>query len=77
MKKGAHDARFDTDILMRVFREYMKSYERELEDILTGNMLRSQDLANLAESKVDRIMQKRMRKMKAKQLPFKVFNGWQ
>ena len=77
LKKGAHDARFDTDILMRVFREYMKSYERELEDILTGNMLRSQDLANLAESKVDRIMQKRMRKMKAKQLPFKVFNGWQ
>ena len=43
-------------ILMKVFREYMKSYEKDLEEILAGQMLRSRDLVHLAESKVDRFM---------------------
>ena len=51
----------------------MKSYENDLEDILAGKMLKSQDLAHLAEFKVDRIMRKRMNKQ---QPQFKGFNGW-
>ena len=54
----------------------MKRYENDLEDILAGKMLKSQDLVTLAEFKVDRIMKKRMKKMKKQQPPFKVFNGW-
>ena len=76
LMEGAHDARFDTDILMRVFRQYMKSFDKDLEELLASYMLRSQNLADLAETKVNRIMIKRMRKGKEKQLPFKVFNGW-
>ena len=76
LMEGAHDARFDTDILMRVFRQYMKSFDKDLEELLASYMLRSENLADLAETKVNRIMIKRMRKGKEKQLPFKVFNGW-
>ena len=38
-------------------------------------MLRSQDPIYLAESKVEEIENRRMKKMK-KQPPYKVFNGW-
>ena len=61
---------------MKVFREYMKSFEKDLEEILASKMLRSQDLAHLGDFKVDRIMKKRMKRTKKQQPPFKVFNGW-
>ena len=61
-------------ILMKVFREYMKSYENDVE-ILADKMIRSQDLAHLAEFKVNIIIKKRMKRMKKQQPPFKVFNG--
>ena len=53
---------------MKVFRKYMKSYESDVE-ILADKMIRSQDLAHLAEFKVDIIMKKRMKKMKKQQPP--------
>ena len=40
---------------MKVFRKYMKSYESDVE-ILADKMIRSQDLAHLAEFKVNIIM---------------------
>ena len=39
-----------------------KSYGNDLEEILASNMLSSQNLAHLAEFKVDRIMKKRTKK---------------
>ena len=74
--EGAHDAQFDADILMRVLKGYMTTYEKDLEEILSGKLLRSQDLVRLAESRVARIMNKRMKKNIQKQPPYKLFNGW-
>ena len=76
LKKGAHDARFDADILNRVFKQYLKSYGKDLEELLTSKMIRSGDLIHLAESKVNRIMNKRIKKSKQKQPPYKLFYGW-
>ena len=51
--KGAHDARFDTDILMKVIRQFIKSFEKDTEDFMNCKMLRSQDFIYLVESKVE------------------------
>ena len=76
LREGAHDAQFDADILMRVLKGYMTTYEKDLEEILSAKLLRSQDLVRLAESRVARIMNKRMKKNIQKQPPYKLFNGW-
>ena len=76
IKEGAHDARFDADILMRVLKGYMTTYDKDFEEILFGKMLRSQDLVHLAESKVNKVMNRRLKRMSKKQHPYKLFNGW-
>ena len=76
IKEGAHDARFDADILMRVMKGYMTTYDKDFEEILFGKMLRSQDLVHLAESKVNKVMNRRLKRMSKKQHPYKLFNGW-
>ena len=76
IKEGAHDARFDAGILMRVLKGYMTTYYKGLEEILFGKMLWSQDLVRLAESKVNKVISRRLKKMSKKQPPYKLFNGW-
>ena len=37
--EGAHDAQFDADILVRVLKGYMTTYEKDLEEILSAKLL--------------------------------------
>ena len=60
---------------MKVIRQFLKSFEKDREELMDCNMLRSQDFIYPAESKVEEIVKRRMKKMK-KQPQHKVFNGW-
>ena len=74
MEKG-HDASFDTEVLKRVFCNYVSGWCK-VDELMSGYLLHSESLIGKAANIIERIADKRRRKQKVKSLHYKVFNGW-
>jgi hypothetical protein len=77
LEKG-HDARFDTEILMRVFRKYLGLFESDVKGMWNTYIQPSDNLVYRAALFIQHIGDKRSRRRKAnaKSVEYKVFNGW-
>ena len=75
--KRAHDAMFDAELVLRVFKAYLHPpWSSSSEFVEDTYIVPASSLIEKAKMKISRMILKRSRKLKQTSTPYIMFNGW-